>query len=57
MTATSKSTEILKTDGRDWAAVKAAYSFLSNPPVSETGILAGHFEAVRTRVQATAEII
>ena len=42
---------------QDWAAVKAAYRFLSNPRVSEAGILAGHFEAVRTRVQATAGII
>jgi hypothetical protein len=38
---------------QDWAAVKAAYRFLANPRVSEAGLLAGHFEAARARVQAT----
>ena len=38
---------------QDWAAAKAAYRFLSNPKVSEAGILAGHFEATRARTQAT----
>lgn len=39
---------------QDWAAVKAAYRFLSNPKVSEAGILAGHFEATRARALNTA---
>lgn len=39
---------------QDWACVKASYRFLSNQRVSEAGILAGHFEAVRLRAQATA---
>jgi hypothetical protein len=39
---------------QDWAAVKAAYRFLSNPKVSEAGILAGHFEATRARFQAAS---
>src|SRR6478752_10555257 len=37
---------------QDWAAVKAAYRFLSNPKVSAAGILAGHSEATRARFQA-----
>jgi hypothetical protein len=37
---------------QDWAAVKAAYRFLSNPRVTEAGILAGHFEATRARARA-----
>ncbi|RYD35094.1 MAG: IS4 family transposase, partial [Verrucomicrobiaceae bacterium] len=37
---------------QDWAAVKAAYRFLSNAKVSEAGILSGHFEATRARVRA-----
>ncbi len=37
---------------QDWAAVKAAYRFLSNPRVSEAEILAGHFEATRDRIPA-----
>ncbi|MDB6134146.1 MAG: transposase [Verrucomicrobiales bacterium] len=39
---------------QDWAAVKADYRFLSNPKVSESGILAGHFEATRARFQAAS---
>jgi hypothetical protein len=39
---------------QDWAAVKAAYRFLSNPRVSEEGILCGHFECTRSRVQQTS---
>ena len=37
---------------QDWAAVKAAYRFLSNPRVSKAEILAGHFEATRDRIPA-----
>lgn len=37
---------------QDWAAVKAAYRFLSNPRVSEADILAGQFEATKQRVPA-----
>jgi hypothetical protein len=35
---------------QDWAAVKAAYRFLSNRRVSEAKILAGHFGATQTRL-------
>jgi hypothetical protein len=42
---------------QDWAATKAAYRFFSNPRVSEEGILAGHFEASRTRAQAADGLI
>jgi hypothetical protein len=38
---------------QDWANVKAAYRFLSNPRVDEAAILAGHFGATRERVHAT----
>jgi hypothetical protein len=37
---------------QDWAATKAAYRFFSNERVSETQILAGHFQATRDRFQA-----
>jgi hypothetical protein len=35
---------------QDWANTKAAYRFLSNPQVSEAGILKGHIEATRGRL-------
>jgi hypothetical protein len=38
---------------QDWANTKAAYRFLANPRVSEEGILAGHFQATRSRFAAT----
>lgn len=38
---------------QDWANTKAAYRFLSNDDVDEQGILAGHFQATRDRVQAS----
>jgi hypothetical protein len=34
---------------QDWTNTKAAYRFLSNGRVSETAILAGHFQATRER--------
>jgi hypothetical protein len=34
---------------QDWCNTKAAYRFLSNPNVTEQAILAGHFEATRSR--------
>jgi hypothetical protein len=39
---------------QDWANTKAAYRFLSNPKVNEEAILAGHFQATRSRLAATA---
>lgn len=39
---------------QDWANTKAAYRFLSNRRVSEAAILAGHFQATRDRMAATA---
>ena len=38
---------------QDWANTKAAYRFLDNERVSETEILAGHFQATRDRTAAT----
>src|ERR1017187_9237913 len=38
---------------QDWTNTKAAYRFLDNDRVSETEILAGHFEATRDRFEAT----
>lgn len=38
----------------DWADVKVAYRFLSNPRVDGAAILAGHFVATRELVHATA---
>lgn len=38
---------------QDWANTKAAYRFFSNARVSETDILAGHFQATRDRFTAT----
>ncbi len=37
---------------QDWAAVNAAYRFLSDPRVSEAEMLAGHFEATRDCIPA-----
>src|SRR3954449_10746110 len=42
---------------RDWPNTKAAYRFLSNEAVSEAEILAGHFQATRSRVAAAAGLI
>ena len=38
---------------QDWANTKAAYRFLSNDRVSESDILAGHFQSTRDRFRAT----
>jgi Transposase DNA-binding len=38
---------------QDWANTKAAYRFLANARVSEEAILAGHFQATRSRFAAT----
>src|SRR3982750_3363792 len=38
---------------QDWANTKAAYRFFANDRVSETQILAGHFQATRDRFAAT----
>jgi len=38
---------------QDWAATKAAYRFLDTPRVDEGVILAGHFEATRSRFAAS----
>lgn len=38
---------------QDWAGTKAAYRFLDNPRVDEGTILAGHFEATRSRFAAS----
>lgn len=38
----------------DWASTKAAYRFLSNPRVSESDILAGHFGATAKRFAASS---
>src|SRR3954467_3419696 len=38
---------------QDWAHTKAAYRFLANARVSEEAILAGHFQATRSRFAAT----
>src|ERR1035437_7307565 len=38
---------------QDWAGTKAAYRFLDNPRVDESAILAGHFEATRSRFAAS----
>ena len=37
---------------QDWAGTKAAYRFLGNPRVDEGAILAGHFDATRSRFEA-----
>jgi hypothetical protein len=39
---------------QDWANTKAAYRFFSNDRVSEEEILAGHFQATRSRFAATS---
>jgi hypothetical protein len=41
---------------QDWAAVKAAYRFLSNGRVSEEQIMAGHFQATRERIRCTEDL-
>src|ERR1700758_2384974 len=38
---------------QDWANTKAAYRFFSNDRVSESDILAGHFQSTRDRMVAT----
>lgn len=38
---------------QDWASTKAAYRFLSNPNLSETEILAGHFQSTKLRFEST----
>lgn len=45
--------ESLPTVCQDWANTKAAYRFFSNPNLSESEILAGHFQATKERFQAT----
>lgn len=40
---------------QDWANTKAAYRFLSNENVNEADILAGHFQATRSRFTAVSE--
>ena len=42
---------------QDWAATKAAYRFLGNPRVDEATILAGHFEATRSRFEQSGGVI
>ena len=42
---------------QDWANTKAAYRFLSNEAVGEGEILAGHFQATRSRVAAIDDLI
>lgn len=39
---------------QDWANTKAAYRFFSNPNLSETEILDGHFHSTKSRFDATA---
>lgn len=41
---------------QDWAATKAAYRFLDNPRVDESTILAGHFDATRSRFAASDDL-
>lgn len=38
---------------QDWANIKAAYRFLSNPRVNEAQILAGHFQSTQERFETT----
>ena len=42
---------------QDWANTKAAYRLLSNETVGETEILAGHFQATRSRAAAVDDLI
>lgn len=42
---------------QDWANTKAAYRFFSNDQVSEAQIMAGHFEATRSRLSQAAQKI
>ena len=41
---------------QDWANTKAAYRFLSNGTVDEAEILAGHFQATRSRAAAIDDL-
>ncbi len=42
---------------QDWAATKAAYRFFDNPRIDESVILAGHFQATRSRFIATSGFV
>ena len=42
---------------QDWANTKAAYRFFSNEEVSEDQIMAGHFQATRSRLAGTGQKI
>jgi hypothetical protein len=42
---------------QDWAATKAAYRFFDNPRIDESIILGGHFDATKTRFDATTGTI
>jgi hypothetical protein len=42
---------------QDWANTKAAYRFLSNDRVSESDILAGHFQSTRDRTVASDGLV
>ena len=42
---------------QDWAATKAAYRFFDNPRIDESVILGGHFDATKTRFDATTGTI
>ena len=42
---------------QDWANTKAAYRFLSNGTVGEAEILAGHFQATRSRAATIDDLI
>jgi hypothetical protein len=42
---------------QDWASTKAAYRFFSNERVTEGQILAGHFQATRSRCLATDDVV
>lgn len=42
---------------QDWAGTKAAYRFLDNPRVDEGAILAGHFQATKSRFAASRGLV
>lgn len=42
---------------QDWAGTKAAYRFFANPKIDARIILSGHFEAPRSRFEATSCLI
>jgi hypothetical protein len=42
---------------QDWANTKAAYRFLSDRPVTEAEILAGHFQSTRERFAARKDVV